>query len=172
MSAGANKRCMRARMARAAATSRVGRSDRDQAWRTGPRVRVPEGQGSDNERRGPAREPFVHSISGAESSWTPRGVDGMGSAEDSWQACSQDDGEGCHSPRATMRDAGSDYWPRELRNHHVAIQLNSVLFPSFISHISSAQQPHMAKATVLDGTDLEHSQDHRKCYRTTLTWLP
>lgn len=34
MSAGGNKHCMRARTARAAVTSRVGWSDRDQAWRT------------------------------------------------------------------------------------------------------------------------------------------
>lgn len=44
-----------------------------------------------------------------------------------------------HSPRGTIREADLDYRPRELRNHHVAIKFNSILFPSFISHISSAQ---------------------------------
>jgi len=67
--------------------------------------------------------PSCTASAGWESSWTPRGVEGKGSGEDTSKPAARITGRDGHSPRATTGDADVDYRPRELRNHHVAIKL-------------------------------------------------
>lgn len=82
-----------------------------------------QGWGSEDGGRAPAGEPFVHRSAGWESSWTPRGVEGKRTAEDTSKPAAGVTGREGHSPTATTGDADVDYRPRELRNHHVAIKL-------------------------------------------------